>query len=817
MIDLPPLRTTLSAFNVHLVKKSSFQLLVVTLIQLAGISLISAQVPRIVSPPETDSEIYHRANRYFNYAEESRDLDDKRRAFQMSIPLFREYLSDRPGEALVQNASYKLSMALLLTGDRNGAEQGFSSIIQRFRSGEWVALSAYRLAAQLYNRQDWLSAAPYFKIAAKEAVKDELAHKSVFYESRCLQMAGKNEDAIARLGDIVKDTGNPYRDYARLAMGELHARGGRHEKALEAFEALLIPSVAPQERAQALLAAGVSAAKLGQKAKARGFLDSTLSSNGIQPKYKSRAQLALMEMCFANKQHGEAIRTFEMGEYLGERSVLAKIALLAGRSFVALDRQKKAIAQFFNAERFALSVKPKPLRKIGFEASYRRLNCFYRINGANIPTQVDAFAEAYGEENLGSPWLHKALLMKAETLFHEADVSQAATAYNEVNPSALPVEMRADIYFKRGWCLADTGEYGRAAQNLSSFLATFPDHERFSEALAKRAYAYIKIGDRKSALKDLQDLLKRTPEPDLASFAYQYCGKIHRDEQRWPEMISSYEKLLAVSGSEITQKSRADAQYWIGWGCYKQQEWAKAITHFQKARALLPVRYREPAGVHIVLSAYSLLDSDQLKEGVDQLLSDAPHQQFPARMLTWLGLERFSKGDYDGANRFLGLATTPEAPTQTDTLVWRHLAKARLEMRDFEGAAGALSILLSLDQEDFWKADALLDQSHAFIGLQKWKEAHSSAAAGISLNPSGTVQAGLYLASADIEMHRMEYEIAAKNYLKASELFINDQEIKPLGLFRAAKALEKGGKRERANRIRAQLQKEFPSWKSPDS
>ena len=138
-------------------------------------------------------------------------------------------------------------------------------------------------------------------------------------------------------------------------------------------------------------------------------------------------------------------------------------------------------------------------------------------------------------------------------------------------------------------------------------------------------------------------------------------------------------------------------------------------------------------------------------------------------------------------------------------------------MRDFEGAAAALSILLSLDQEDFWKADALLDQSHAFIGLQKWEEAHSSAGEGIALTPSGTVQAGLYLAIADIEMHRMDYEIAATNYLKASELFIDDQEIKPLGLFRAAKALEKGGDLERANRIRAQLQKEFPSWKSPES
>ena len=801
----------------HLVRNPVIRLLLVTLIQLAGINLSPAQAPGIIAPPGTDSELYHRANRYYGYAEDSRDLDDKRRAYRMSIPLFREYLSQRPGEELVQQASYKLSMALLLTGDRDGAEQGFSSVIQRFRRGTWVALSAYRLAAQLYNRQDWSGAVPYFKVAAREATKDELAHKSIFYESRCLQMAGKTEEAITRLGDIVKNSSNPYRDYARLAMGELHARAGRHEQALEAFEALLVPSVAPQERAQALVAAGVSASKLGQEAKARGFLDSTISSTGIQPKYKSRAQLALMQMSFASEQYEEAVKAFDAGEYPGERSVLANIYLIAGRSFVALDRHQEAIAQFFNSERLALSVKPEPLRKIGFEASYRRLNCFYSINGANIPTQVDAFAEAYEEENLGSPWLHKALLMKAETLFHEADVSRAAIAYNEVNPSALPVEMRADVYFKRGWCLADTGEYGRAAQNLSSFLATFPDHERFSEALAKRAHAYIKIGDRKSALKDLQILLERTPESDLASFAYQYCGKIHRDEQRWPEMIVSYQKLLALPGAEIDQKSRADAQYWMGWGYYKQQKWTKAITHFKEARALLPARYREPAGVHIVLAAYSLLDSDQLKEGVDQLLSDAPHQQFPTRMLTWLGLERFSKGDYDAANRFLGLATTPEAPTQTDTLVWRHLAKARLETRDFEGAAAALEILLSLDQEDFWKADALLDKSHALIGLQKWEEAQSSAGGGITLNPSGTVQAGLYLAIGDIGMHRMDYETAAANYLKASKLFIDDREIKPLGLLRAAEAMEKGGKLERATQIRKQLREEFPSWKSPES
>ena len=216
----------------------------------------------------------------------------------------------------------------------------------------------------------------------------------------------------------------------------------------------------------------------------------------------------------------------------------------------------------------------------------------------------------------------------------------------------------------------------------------------------------------------------------------------------------------------------------------------------------------------MILLYYSLLDSDKLKEGVEHLLVDAPHRQLPTRMLIWLGLERFSKGDYEGADRFLGLASTPDEPEQTDTLVWRHLAKARLESRKFEAASATLSILLAQKQEDFWKADSYLDQSHSLIGLQKWEEAHTAAQEGLALKPYGTVQAGLYMALADIAMSRMDYESAATNYLKASRMFIDDREIKPLGLFRAAEALEKNGQLEEAARIRKQLRQEFPGWNS---
>jgi hypothetical protein len=43
-------------------------------------------------------------------------------------------------------------------------------------------------------------------------------------------------------------------------------------------------------------------------------------------------------------------------------------------------------------------------------------------------------------------------------------------------------------------------------------------------------------------------------------------------------------------------------------------------------------------------------------------------------------------------------------------------------------------------------------------------------------------------------------------------MFIDDKEIKPLALFRAAEALEMNEQPDEAAAIRKQLRQEFPSW-----
>ncbi|NIP94890.1 MAG: tetratricopeptide repeat protein [Akkermansiaceae bacterium] len=767
---------------------------------------LHAQVPGIIQPFDSEEDLYHRANRYYQFGNDQKDLYEKRQALRASIPLFREYLRTRPPGELAQQASYQLGMALLMTGDLEDAERTFRYVINHYRTGQWVAMSAYRQAAQLYNRREWGKAASFFRVAAAQSPEAHLRHKSTYYEARCLVYAKQGNAAIAHLNRMVNDPTNPFRQSARLMIGEIHAEAGRHQKALEQFESLLGPETnAAQERSQALLLAGVSASKLGRLERAQALLNQTIDSPGLDLKAKTKAQLALMEMRFEEDNHAETIKVFRRGEFLGETGDQSRIYMIAGKSFAKLDRHNEAISQFFNAERLA------PLTELGFEASYRRLASFYQINSRNIPSQVDAFLEIYAESHPSSPWIQKARLMKAEILFHQGTMELASLAYNDINVSAIPEELRADIYFKRGWCLGDTGDFGRAAQNLSSFINNYPEHANVPEALAKRGQAYLQLGDRTSALKDFSRLLEDQVDPALASFARQHSGRIHREERNFEKMIENYQELLQLEGN-LESKSRANANYWIGWGYYKLEQWDQAIPHLEAARDLLPQRYRESAGVHIVLSAYSLLDSDKLKTAVERLMVDAPAQRFPARMMIWLGLERFSKGDYEAADRYLGFASTPNRPDLTEVIVWRHLGKSQIEIRHFDRALETLDILLEHELEEFWKADALLDRSHALIGSGKWEEARTAALDGLELDPQGTVRAGLYMALADIAMHRKDYQSAARSYLDTSDMFIGDKEIKPLALFRAAEALELDGQLEEAAGIRRKLHTEFPNW-----
>jgi tetratricopeptide (TPR) repeat protein len=772
-------------------------------------SPVSAQIPGIIEPFDNVTDLYNRANRLYEYGRDSKDYGASRNALRNSIPLFREFINTAPRHKFAQRSWYRLGMALLLTGETPQAEHCFNVVIRQYRTGHYVASAAYRLAAQRYNAKDWDGAAPFFGLAAREADKDDLRSKSLYYQARCLILAGKSEPAMRVLNTIISNPRNPFIDYARLAVGQLHAAAGRHEIALQEFEQLLAPQVAPQERAQALLSAGESAAKLGKTELAEGYLHKVLSIPGIDNTFKVRAQLALMEARFVEEDYKAVVSMLHRGDFSGNNAIQARVFMLGGRALAKLDRHHEAIRYFFNVERLA------PLSEFGFEASYRRLVSFYQVNGPNLAAQCDAFLDIYGENFPGHKWLARARLIKAETLFHRGSVAQAGSAYARINPDKIDPKLRADVLFKRGWCLCDSGDYNGATQSLTRFISNYPESPDLLQALAKRGSAYLKLSDRSSALKDFERLLASEPDNKLAAYAQQQCARIFREERKYALMIERYLKVLNDFGT-LRQATEANAYYWIGWGHFKLEEWEKAIAPLERARSLDPKLYKEPASTRLVLVAYSLQDTERLKAEVMRFREELPGKPLPNKLLTWLGLQLYQKGDFDHADTFLGLASNPDDPANTDLIVWRHLAKARLELRHFERALKVIPFILDNEESAPLRADAYLDQSHILVGLGRWEEAREMAQEGLALDPKGAVLAGVLITLGDIAVQRKDFESAAAHFRRAAELFPNDQEITPLSLARAADACEKNGQAAEAAEIRRILATRFPSWNAPD-
>lgn len=754
------------------------------------------------------TELYLRANRIYEYGRDSKDYPESQRALRTCIPMFLEFLQQAPRHEFAQKASYRLGMAHLLTGDLVQADATFLYVIRQYRTGHYVATAAYRIAAQRYNNKAWLEAAPYFATATREAEKNDLRHKAIYYEARCLILGKRPSDAIARLETIIRDPTNPFADYARLALGQLKAAAGKHEEALAQFELLLGPSTAPQERAQAMISAGESATKLGRTTLAETYLNRLLSTVGLDPKFKARAQLGLMEAHFHDKNYAAAIDILHQGEFSGDDHIMARVYMMAGRCLAKLGRYQEAPRYFFNVERLA------PLSALGFEASYRRLVSFYHIDNPNLAAQCDGFQKIYGPAFANHQWLQQARLLKAESLFHQGSITSAATAYSEIDTSKISAELRGDLLFRRGWCLSESGDYNGATQSLTLFIEKYPDSPHLLEALAQRGKSFLELNRLNTALKDFERLLAADPPIELAAFSEQQCARIFHDQREYRKMIRRYEILLKDFGT-LRQDTVANANYWIGWGWFKLEDWEKSIIHLEIARNLVPEFYEDPATTHLILAAYSAQDAPRLKEEVARFLKRSPGKHLPTKMLTWLGLQLFQRGDFSGADDALSLASDRDEPSNTDLIIWRHLTKARIELQHYDRATEAVKALLAREQKPFWRADALLDQSHIKMGQENWDQARASAHEGLALNPKGTVRAGLLMTLGDLAQQRADHDSAAANYLKVAELFIEDREIKPFALQRAAKALTQAGRPEEARQVQTQLAREFPGWKAP--
>ncbi len=778
---------------------------------LLAASPVIAQVPRagVVDPalaPDAANDFFQRGKNLYDSAQTATDATSRQDLYQRAAGILNDYIVEFPNHPNTEMAWWYLGNSYYQSGYAEDGKRCFSTLLNRYGKGKWAAAAAYTLAADHYNKAEYALAAPMFERYAANAAKPEERPRGNYFAGNCYRQLGRDRQAIASFKSVVEDpAGSAFAPQAKVALGHLALNAGKLLEALEQFEAVIAAPHAAKIRGEAALQAALTATKLDRTDLAERYLTLIMQTPGMED-FRVDAQTAMMGNHFAKKEYKDVISVFRSSTTKAAGDKEAARLMIVARSYMRLKQPKEALGLFREVERLV-----KPETDIAFQASYYRLLCFFEIEGRHLPDQVDAFLQLYRKARPEDPRIHTALMMKAETLFSNKKVAEAAQVYSEVSASIVSEKNRPGLLYQRGWCLAEAGDHQGAIRSLSEFITRYPKDSRIPSALAKRAKAYSNSAEPQKAIADFDRLTAPNIPADLSSFAWLESARMRRGENNIPDMIARYQGLLQ-NVEKLSDNLQSEANYWIGWGMIKTNIAKDSIPYLEKARTLRPDAYRKHAGILLALGYFASQDADKLAAEINLAIDGKYEEDLPDQALQWAGMQGYNSGQYAQAAKFLSLIATPDEPRATSKEVWRYLAKSRLETADAEGALIAASNVLLVEDNSAWKADGLLDRGRALLALDRAAEARTAADEALALRPQGRTSGGVRILIGDLEMKAGDPKKASAEYLIVIG-FLDDKNLKPLALSKLVAALEAQGDKPQAEKYRRQLKAEFPDWK----
>ncbi|MEO5914727.1 MAG: tetratricopeptide repeat protein [Luteolibacter sp.] len=758
--------------------------------------------------PDAGNDYFLRGKNLYDSAQASTVEDNRRDYYQRAAVIFADYLNSFPNHPNAEMAWWYLGNSYYQSGQIDDGKRCFSTLLNRFGKGKWAGAAAYTLAADYYNNGQYAFAAPLFERYAENASKPEERPRGNYLAGNCYRLLGRDNEAINSFKKVISDpAGALFAPQAKVAMGHLSLKAGKLQEALTQFEEVIAGPYQSKARGEAALYASLTATKLGQTDLAEKYLKLIVSTPGMED-FRPDAQTALMENCFAKKQYKEVIEIFRRSTLKGDGEKEANRLMIAGRAYMRLNQYSEALQLFRDVEKLV-----KPETDMAFHAAYNRLLCFFQIEGRNVPDQVDAFLQLYRKSRPEDSRIHTALMMKAETMFSNNQVAEAAKIYSEINAGAVSEKNRPGLLYQRGWCLSEAGDAQGSVRSLSEFISKYPNDSRIPSALAKRAKAYVESAETAKAIIDFDKLTSSNASEDLASYAWLESAHLRRTEGNIPDMIIRYQGLLK-SIKSLDPNLEAEANYWIGWGLVKTNAAKDSISYLEKARSLRPDAYAKHAGLLLALGYFASQDPQKLAAEINLAIQGKYEADLPDQAIQWSGMQSYNAGDYTSAAKSLALVANPKEPRETAKEIWRYLAKARLETGDGEGALTAVNNVLAVEDNPGWKADGLLDRGRALLLLKRNAEARVAADEAEELHPQGRTSAGLRILSGDLGMQAKQLDAAGADYLNVIS-FHEDKDLKPLAISKYIQVLIAQGKTDEVEKYRQQLKNDFPDWKEP--
>ncbi len=759
----------------------------------------------------------------YSQAALQKEPDQRREDLLKAAELFGQYEHQYPTAKDKDKALYMRAICLDEAGYSGEANQ-ILGILANTMHGEYCASAAYRLGIQASDQSLWDKAVGYFRLVVQESRRDELRHDAFYRQGRAMLQQNKRREAEAIFKQLHETRGvqSSIAQAALLALAQMKTEDRKDDEAYKLFRQLLgMKKLEKNIRAVATLQAARLAGKLERYQEAEE-LYAQVSGNPDMAQYTAEAQLDTLARMYKKKDYEGIFRQVSQNyQPLNDPDKEARRALIVGQSYMDVGQYDLAEQWFGSAEGY------RPSGPNGAEAAYRRILCAQRLRAMNVMSLAQKFLSTYAIA--GSPTEQLPICDSVRFIYADqimpSDPDEAARQFDAIRIENLPAAVRADAEYKKAWT-AYRGNTYDPIPTLNHFISTYKQDARLPNAYALRGMSYAKQNKVGAALRDFDYVIDHYPNSDAVLSCWQKAAEACKtDPQR---RVRYYEGLIAC-GSRVKPAACAEAHYNIAYILYETQP-EKAVPHFREAAKINPERYASRVGTALVQCYFKMQDAENLKQALSQLQQTNPasYQALPPAILRWCGWTCSQKKDYQAAQHFLTDAlerepkekytaadgTVKERP-QTEPLVWKLLARARLELRLYASGYEAAQHYVSMETQPYRKAEGMRDMSKLLLGLNRVKEARSICENAIALGIDGPVKSSLFIALGDTCYADGAYDDAAKYYGRVANV-VNDAELRPLATYKLISALTKAGKEAEAGQYSATFKRDFPGWSAPE-
>lgn len=760
------------------------------------------------------------------------DLLFSREQFSLAAQQYSVFIQENPQSPNLQIAWFRLGECYLKVNQVEDAITSFNFLINEYKRGPFVGSAAYRLAVLRFNSKDYRNALAYFKKAKDELTNEEAKLQAQFYFARSLQLTRQPREALGEFEEIMAAkpaAENPFYERCMLESARLAFELGDTAKALEQFKSLAETATTQEFKEEAIVRGGLLAAEAGETEASEELLNQALRFSDTSP-WKNLAQVGAIFNAFTREDYDRVIGLYNTGAYSAPDESRAKMLLIVGHSFRLKGDLDSA------ARLYALVEGKYPDQTEGIEAGYRRLQILHQQSDPMLPEVATRFARNQRKIDPDSFYIDMAWLMKAEWHFIQAENSasgagsdfakkhfgDAADAYKQVRLDNVDEKFRETALYKQGWAEIESGDLQEGILSLSRFVSRHPQSAFASSALAKRAVAYQSQGDHQFALGDYQSIASRYQDAPEVEFSLQQIALIYAHQRKTTEMINAYNELLKKFPDT---NGAGEAHYWIGVGYFDLEQHQQAIPNLEKGRELDP-NLDDQATLRLVICHYQLENIGKLGIEAKRYLDGEPEQanddaakkraSIPRPVLEYLGKKLAAENNYEDAEYFLTVISTPDDPSQTAASTWKLIAECRQKLKKHVEAITAYDHFLLQTERPSERAIAYLERGTSQFCLRDFENARNSAQESLRSQKEGRTNAEARILLGDIGAAEGNLEEAAREYLVVSQIF-SDPEVTPKALAKAINAYQSLGNRDQAQELQNELSAQFPNYRQPDS